>query len=50
MNEKIKVLVVDDSTIMRKLISDILKNDSQIEVVDTARTGKEAIELSLIHI
>ncbi|MCU4138288.1 MAG: Chemotaxis response regulator CheB [Thermodesulfobacteria bacterium] len=44
MNEKIKVLVVDDSTIMRKLISDILKNDPQIEVVDTAKTGKEAIE------
>ena len=44
MNEKIKVLVVDDSTVMRKLISDILKNDPQIEVVDTAKTGKEAIE------
>ena len=44
MNDKIKVLVVDDSTVMRKLISDILKNDPQIEVVDTAKTGKEAIE------
>lgn len=44
MNEKIKVLVVDDSTVMRKLISDILKNDPQIEVIDTAKTGKEAIE------
>jgi len=44
MNEKIKVLVVDDSTVMRKLISDILKNDPQIEVINTAKTGKEAIE------
>ena len=44
MNDKIKVLVVDDSTVMRKLISDILKNDPQIEVIDTAKTGKEAIE------
>jgi len=44
MNDKIKVLVVDDSTVMRKLISDILKSDPQIEVIDTAKTGKEAIE------
>jgi two-component system chemotaxis response regulator CheB len=41
---KIRVLVVDDSPIMRKLISDILKNDPEIEVIDTAKTGKEAIE------
>ncbi len=41
---KIRVLVVDDSAIMRKLIADILKNDPEIEVVDTAKTGKEAIE------
>ncbi|MBO8143689.1 MAG: chemotaxis response regulator protein-glutamate methylesterase [Thermodesulfobacterium sp.] len=44
MSKKIKVLVVDDSPIMRKLIVDILKNDPEIEVVDTAKTGKEAIE------
>lgn len=41
---KIKVLVVEDSPIMRKLITDILKNDPEIEVIDTAKTGKEAIE------
>ncbi len=44
MNKKIRVLVVDDSAIMRKLIVDILKEDPEIEVVDTAKNGKEAIE------
>ncbi len=41
---KIRVLVVDDSAIMRKLIVDILKEDPEIEVVDTAKNGKEAID------
>jgi len=38
MNEqkKIRVLVVDDSSIVRKLVSDALNSDPQIEVVGTA--------------
>lgn len=40
----IRVLVVDDSAIMRKLIIDILKKDPEIEVVGQAVNGKEAIE------
>lgn len=40
----IKVLVVDDSAFMRKVISDILNSDDEIEVIGTARNGKEAIE------
>lgn len=40
----IRVLVVDDSFFMRKLLSDILNSDSDIEVVDTARNGEEALE------
>lgn len=40
----IDVLVVDDSAFMRKIIGDILKNDTAISVVDTASSGKEAIE------
>lgn len=40
----IKVLVVDDSLFMRTLISDMLNSDPQIEVVDTARNGAEALE------
>jgi len=44
MMEKLRILVVDDSAFMRKLISDILKSDPLIEVVGTARNGLDAIE------
>lgn len=40
----VKVLVVDDSAFMRKVISDILNSDRGIQVVDTAKNGQEAIE------
>ncbi len=40
----INVLVVDDSAFMRKVISDILKSDPDITVIDTAKNGIEAIE------
>lgn len=40
----IRVLVVDDSFFMRKLVSDILNSDPDIEVVDTATNGEEAVE------
>ena len=43
-NQKIKVLVVDDSAFMRKVISDILSNDDDIVVVGTAKNGKDGIE------
>lgn len=42
--KKIKVLVVDDSAFMRKLITDFLSEEPQIEIVGTARNGLEAIE------
>jgi two-component system, chemotaxis family, protein-glutamate methylesterase/glutaminase len=42
-NLAVKVLVVDDSAFMRKVISDILTSDEGIEVIDTARDGKEAL-------
>jgi two-component system, chemotaxis family, protein-glutamate methylesterase/glutaminase len=41
---RIKVLVVDDSAFMRKLISDILESDPSIEIVGTSRNGLDAIE------
>lgn len=44
MSKQIRVLVVDDSAFMRKVIGDILSNEKDIEVVDFARNGKEAIE------
>ncbi len=41
---KVRVLVVDDSALMRRLISDLLESDPRIEVMDTARDGVEAVE------
>ncbi len=43
MNERIRVLVVDDSALMRKLIPAILARDSSIEVVGTAMDGAFAL-------
>lgn len=43
-NNTIKVLVVDDSLFMRKVISDILNEDHEIEVIDTAKNGNEAVQ------
>lgn len=42
--EPIKVLVVDDSSFMRKIIPQILEEDKEIKVIDTARDGLEAIK------
>ncbi|QOR68577.1 chemotaxis response regulator protein-glutamate methylesterase [Cytobacillus suaedae] len=41
--KKIKVLVVDDSAFMRKLISDFLSSEAMIEVVGIARNGQDAL-------
>lgn len=40
----IRVLVVDDSAFMRKMISDFLTEEKQIEVIGTARNGEEALK------
>lgn len=42
---KIRVLVVDDSALMRKMITDQLKSAPGIEVVGTASNGREAVEM-----
>jgi pilus assembly protein CpaE len=44
--EKIRVLVVDDIAETRDNIRRMLQFDNNIEVVGTARTGREAIQLS----
>ena len=36
MSKKIKVLVVDDSSIVRQTLTKILNSDPRIEVMDTA--------------
>ena len=40
---KIKVLIVDDSTVIRRLLSDALTADPAIEIAGIAANGKIAI-------
>ncbi len=44
MNKKKRILIVDDSAFMRKVISDIINNDDRCEVIGTAANGKEGLE------
>lgn len=39
----IRILIVDDSTFLRRILKDILKEDKEIIVVGEAKNGKEAI-------
>jgi len=41
--EPYRVLVVDDSAFMRKIITDLIEKDSQFKVVGTAQNGIEAV-------
>ncbi len=41
---KSKLLIVDDSAFMRKLISDFFHDHPQVEVIGTARNGKDALK------
>ncbi len=43
-SKKYKLLIVDDSAFMRKLISDFFKDHPKVEVVGTARNGKDALK------
>jgi two-component system chemotaxis response regulator CheB len=45
-NKKFRVLVVDDSTFMRKVLESIFNADEQLQVVGHARDGREAIALA----
>lgn len=40
----INVLVVDDSSLMRRMISELLNSTSNMRVVGTARDGMDAVE------
>ncbi|GAV26197.1 Bifunctional protein GlmU [Carboxydothermus islandicus] len=44
---KIRVLIVDDSALMRKYLREILEQDPEIEVIAVARNGREAVEKAL---
>jgi len=43
MSQPIRVVVVDDSALMRRVITGLLEQDPAIRVVGTARDGREAI-------
>lgn len=45
MENKKNILVVDDSALMRRLISDIIKSDGRFQVSDLAMNGLEAFDL-----
>ncbi len=40
-----KILIVDDSALMRRVLSDIIQSDSRFTVTATANNGLEALEL-----
>ncbi len=44
MPKKIRVLVADDSALMRRTLRRILEEDSDFELLDTARDGKDALD------
>lgn len=43
MNRKIRVLVVEDSILIRKMLSDVIDSDSELETCATAPNGKIAL-------
>ena len=43
----IKVLVVDDSSFFRRRLTEILTKENDIEIIDTAVNGREAVEKAL---
>ena len=45
MTEKKKILVVDDSALMRSVLCDIINSDRRFQVVDRAINGVEAFDL-----
>src|SRR6266478_9008795 len=43
---KVRVLIVDDSAFMRKVLETILISDPQLQVIGHAKDGREAIALA----
>ena len=41
---KIRVLVVDDSVVIRRMVSDVLSGEADIEVVGAAADGRIALQ------
>src|SRR6202161_3215995 len=45
-NKKFRVLIVDDSAFMRKVLETIFAGDDQLQVVGHAKDGREAVALA----
>src|SRR5687767_15643135 len=45
MDRVLRVLVIDDSAYVRKVVKEILSRSPFVEVVGTARDGREALDL-----
>src|SRR5215467_510095 len=45
-NKKFRILIVDDSAFMRKVLETIFNADSQLQVVGHAKDGREAVSLA----
>ena len=48
--KKIRVLIVDDSALMRQLITEILQQDREIEIVGAAKDPFDAREKILVTV
>ena len=42
--KKIKVLIIDDSSLMRQALKSVLEEDPSVEVIGAAKDGKEGVE------
>lgn len=49
MSHQVRVLVVDDSSFMRRIITDLLQTDPSITVIETARDGQDGVQKALLH-
>lgn len=45
MRRKVKVLIVEDSFLMRRLLQEIIEEDPDIKVIGMAKNGKEALKM-----
>ena len=41
--KKIRILIVDDSAFMRKMLSEMIQSDPECKVIKTAKDGVEAL-------
>ena len=45
-SRKIRAIVIDDSALVRSILTDLLQSDGTIEVIATGKTGLECVQLA----